>query len=75
VKRHHDFEAAGFNFQKVELFDRRTEGPAADLLDDADAMVGVNDFVTDVENGFGADHEVYLEANCVKLREKPGNST
>ena len=50
VERHHNLEAAGLNLQKVELLDRLTKSAAADLLDNADAVIGVNDLVTYVED-------------------------
>jgi hypothetical protein len=50
VEWNHDFEAAGSDLEEVKPFDSRADGSAADLLDDADAMVGVNDLVAYVEN-------------------------
>src|ERR1043166_922890 len=49
VARDHHFQAAGLDVQQVKLFYRRTYGPAADLFNDSDAMVGVNDFIANVE--------------------------
>jgi hypothetical protein len=66
VKGHHHLEAAGLNLQKVELLDSLTKRAAADLLNNTDAVVGVNDLVAYVENRFRADHEKYPEMNCVK---------
>src|SRR5580698_3982882 len=34
VAGHHDLEAAGFDVEKIELFDGSADGPAADLFDD-----------------------------------------
>ena len=49
VEWNHDLKTAGGYFQKVELLDRGTDRPAADLFDDADAVVRINDLVADVE--------------------------
>src|SRR5207248_7578212 len=57
VKRDHHLETAGLNLQQVELLDARADGPAADLLDDSYAMVGVNDFIAYVEIAVAGDHE------------------
>ena len=54
---HHHSEAAGFNVQEVEPLDRRTHGPAADLFDDTDTMVGIDDFITYVEIRIGKAHK------------------
>lgn len=42
-------QAAGLYVQQVELLDRRTNHTAANLFDNSDAMIGVDDFVADVE--------------------------
>ena len=49
VEGHHDFQAAGFDFEKVESFDLGADRAAADLLDYAHPMVRVNDLVSDAE--------------------------
>src|SRR5579863_9597747 len=49
LTRDHHLEAAGLDVQKVELFDRRTYRPAADLFNDTDTVVGIDDLVADVE--------------------------
>ena len=53
---HHHPEAAGFDIQKVEPLDRCTNHPTADLLDDSDAMIGINDLIADVEIQIGTAH-------------------
>ncbi len=50
LKRDHDLQTTGLNLEEVEPLDRFTNGPAADLLDNPNAMVRVNDFVTYVES-------------------------
>ena len=57
MERNHHLEAASFNLEQVELFHTRADGPAADLLDDSYAVVGVNDFIAYVETSVAADHE------------------
>jgi hypothetical protein len=52
LKRHHHFEAAGFDVEEIELFNGCAEGAAADLLYNPDAMIGVNNFVANSETGF-----------------------
>ena len=37
------------NFEQIELFYGRTHGPAADLFDNSNAMIGINDFVAYME--------------------------
>ena len=54
---HHHLEAAGLNVQEVEPLNRRTHGPAADLLDHADAVVRVDDFITNVKIRIGKAHK------------------
>jgi hypothetical protein len=49
VERDHHLQAAGLDFEQVELLDRGADGPAADLFDDSYAVVWVNNFVADVE--------------------------
>ena len=53
---HHYFETAGFYVEKIKLFDRRPDGPAADLFNDADAMVGIDNLVANVEIQVGTAH-------------------
>src|SRR5208337_3107605 len=53
-ERHHHFQAAGCDLQQVELFDRGSHGPAADLFNNADAVVGVYDLLTNLENAVAA---------------------
>ena len=57
VEGDHNLKTAGFNLEQVELFHTGADGPAADLLDDSYAMVGVNDFIAYVETSVAADHE------------------
>jgi hypothetical protein len=45
----HYLQAAGFNVEQVELFHGSADRPAADLLDNPDSMVWINDFIADVE--------------------------
>jgi hypothetical protein len=52
LERHHDFEAAGFDVEEVELFNSCAEGAAADLLYNPDAMIGVNHFIANSETWF-----------------------
>ena len=57
MKRDHHLKAAGFDLEEVELFDVFADGAAADLLDHAYPMVGIDNFVSDVETSVTADHE------------------
>jgi hypothetical protein len=50
VERDHHFQAAGLDAQEVKAFDRGSHGAAADLLDNADTMIGVNNLVTYFES-------------------------
>ena len=56
MKRHHHFQAAGLNLQQVELLDRLADGPAADLFDNSDPVIGVNDLVAYVEIAIRTQH-------------------
>jgi hypothetical protein len=49
VTGNHDFQAAGFDMKKVELFHRRADGTAADLLDNSYAVIGIDDLVANME--------------------------
>src|SRR5208283_4010448 len=49
VEWDHHLQTAGLDLQQVELLDRGTDCPAADLLDDAHPMVRVNDLVADAK--------------------------
>jgi hypothetical protein len=49
VEGHHDFQAAGLDLQQVESFYGFTESAAADLFNDSDTMIGVDNLVADVE--------------------------
>jgi hypothetical protein len=46
VERDHHFEAAGLDAKEVKTFDRGSHGAATDLLDNAHAMVRVDNLVT-----------------------------
>src|SRR5579863_3738744 len=49
VARHHHLETAGLNVEEVELFHRSANRTAADLFDNADPVVGIDDLVANVE--------------------------
>lgn len=49
IAGHHDLEAASFDVEQIELLDGGPDRPAADLLDYGDPVVGVDNFVADVE--------------------------
>ena len=49
MERNHDFQAAGFDLQEVELFHSLADRPAADLFDNSNAMIGIDDFIAYVE--------------------------
>src|SRR4029077_19312081 len=70
MKRHHDFQAAGLDLEQVELFHTFADRPAADLLNNSYAMIGINDFVTDVESTVATDHE-----GTPASAERKGNNT
>src|SRR5260370_1976208 len=57
MKRHHEFQATGLDLEQVELFHTFADSRAADLLTNSYAMIGINDFVTNVEITVGRDHE------------------
>jgi hypothetical protein len=42
-------KAAGFDFEEVKFLDVKADCPAADLLDYAYAVVGINNFVADLK--------------------------
>jgi hypothetical protein len=50
MEGNHHLQATGSNLKEIEPFDGGAGRPAADLFDDADPMVRVNDLVADVEN-------------------------
>jgi hypothetical protein len=45
----HYLEAAGFDVEQVELLNRRPDGPTADLFNDSNPMIGIDNLVADVE--------------------------
>ena len=45
------------DFEEVELFHNLANCPAADLLDNSNAMIGIDDFIAYVEIAVDADHE------------------
>ena len=49
IARHHYLQAACLNVEKIELLHGGANGSAADLLDNANAMVRVDDLIADVE--------------------------
>src|SRR5215472_11729198 len=49
IARYHHLEATGLDVQEVEPFDRRAHRPAADLFNDSNTMVGINDLIANVE--------------------------
>src|SRR5712671_4553693 len=49
VARHHYFQAAGLDMKEVELLHCGADGAAADLFDNTHAMIGIDDFVANVE--------------------------
>ena len=49
VAGHHHFKAAGFDVEEVELLDCRTDRPAADLFNNPNPVIGIDDLVADVE--------------------------
>ena len=57
MERHHDLQAAGLNLEKIELFHNLADCPAADLFDNSNAMIGIDDFIAYVEITVDADHE------------------
>ena len=56
MERNHDFQAVGLDFQEVELFHSLANSPAADLFDNSNAMIGIDDLIADVEI-VAADHK------------------
>jgi hypothetical protein len=57
MKWDHHFQAAGFYFQQIELFHSRADCTAADLFNNSNAMIGINDLVAYVEISVG-NHKV-----------------
>jgi hypothetical protein len=57
MERHHDLQAAGLDLQEVELLHNFTNCPAADLFDNSNTMIGIDDFIAYVEIAVDADHE------------------
>src|SRR5207253_3554391 len=49
LERNHDFQAAGFDLEEVKALDAGAYGSTADLLNYSDAMVGIDDLITDLE--------------------------
>jgi len=56
MERDHYLEAAGLDFQEVELLDVGSDGAAADLLDYAYSMIWVHHLVAYVEVTVATDH-------------------
>jgi hypothetical protein len=57
VERHHDFEAAGLDLEQVEVFHTFANSPAADLFNNANAVIGIDDLVAYVEIAITIQHE------------------
>jgi hypothetical protein len=57
MERDHNFQAAGFNLEEIELFHSFADGTATDLFDNSNAMIGIDDFIAYVEIAVDADHE------------------
>jgi hypothetical protein len=49
VTGHHHFQAAGFDVEQVELLHRRAYRAAADLFNNPNPVIGIDDLVADVE--------------------------
>src|SRR6266853_6011773 len=49
VAGHHHLQTAGLDMEEVELLHRGADGTAADLFDNTYAMIGIDDFVANVE--------------------------
>jgi hypothetical protein len=49
VERDFHPQTAGFDLQKVKFLDVEAYRPAADLLDNPDAVIGIYDFIADLE--------------------------
>ena len=64
-----DLETTGLNLQEVEFFHGGADGPAADLLDNTYAVIGINDFVTDVEIAI-TDHEGHPRKQVYKRKRR-----
>src|SRR5437868_14015897 len=71
VERHHDFQAAGFDFQEVKPFHAGANRAAANLLDNSYTVAGIDDFVTDIEIQVRvAAHQGHLrDVGAVRLRK------
>ena len=57
MERYHDLQAAGLDLQQIEFFHSFADSPAADLFDNSNAMIGIDDLIAYVEITVGADHE------------------
>ena len=51
LEGNHYFQAAGGDFEQVKTFNARADGSTADLLNYSNAMVRVDDLITDLETG------------------------
>ena len=49
VERNFHLQAAGGDFKEIELVDVQADGPAADLFNNAYAMIGIDYFVADTK--------------------------
>src|SRR5215472_8056122 len=65
MARYHDLQAAGLDVQEVEPLDRSTDSPAPDLFNHTYTMVGVDDFITNVENQVSTAHFRHPEEGWV----------
>src|SRR4029077_17944717 len=55
MERNHYLQAVRIELQEVELCHSLANGPAADLFDNSNAMIGIDDLITYVE--IAGDHE------------------
>jgi hypothetical protein len=52
----HDFKAAGFDMKKIEPLDRGADRAAADLFNNSNPVIGIDDLIADVEVQVRATH-------------------
>jgi hypothetical protein len=68
MERHHNFEAAGLDLKEVVLLDGGTYGTTADLFNNSNAMIGIDDLVTYVEIAIAHHREAPTSAGRKKSK-------
>jgi hypothetical protein len=57
MERHHHLQTTGLNLKEVEFLDGCADGAAANLFDNSNTVIRIDDLITDVEAAIATNHE------------------